>query len=93
MRSLQTNPRTVIDLAAARRQRRPHHARWTYAFAAAADVNDDAAVLVQFGRHLEQQGLSSAERLAAVVALPDELWDEAWAQLRQHIERERELTS
>jgi len=45
-------------------------------------------VIARFGQQLERQGLTPAEQLDVLVALPDELWDALWAQLRAHIERE-----
>ena len=49
----------------------------------------DESVLARLGQQLERQGLTPAQRLAVLVALPDELWDAVWAQLRQHIESQR----
>ena len=92
MRSEQTNAHaaTVIDLDGARRRRQPRRARWTFGFADSADLDDASEpVLARFARHLEQQGLTPAERLALIVALPDDAWNDAWTQLREHIERER----
>lgn len=45
---------------------------------------------MRFSRHLDEQGICAADQLALFVALPDELWDAAWADLRHHVERERD---
>ncbi|MGI8729859.1 MAG: hypothetical protein ACR2LK_07695 [Solirubrobacteraceae bacterium] len=73
--------------AARLRTRRP--TRYTFGCGPPAPTAPPESALARLGQQLERQGLTPAQQLDVLVALPDDLWDAVWAQLREHIESER----